>query len=190
MMALSTSFTNSCQYYQKPEVVITDGAGEQSMILAPSSGKIAAGDSCYVVDLAHYDSKSDDAQLIHGLGYDWQVMQLGTASYTLPRINTDSISVVVYTVPFWPVYAGRSNAINISIDGRQPQVFENTFREYDRTWKDQVMRNGAVCRLRFAIDSTRQQHTISFSSVEHGQMLQRVIIDWGGLKDSYIGPNI
>ena len=67
-------------------------------------------------------------------------------------------------------------------------MFENRFREYDRSWKDQVMRNGAVCRLRFPIDRTKAGHLITFKAAEPGQMLQRVIIDWGGLQPSYLGP--
>ena len=50
------------------------------------------------------------------------------------------------------------------------------------------MRNGAVCRLRFAIDKAKAAHTIRFTAEEPGQMLQKVIIDWGGLKPSYEGP--
>ena len=77
----------------------------------------------------------------------------------------------------------------VSIDGCEPQVFENHFEEYGRSWKDQVMRNGISCRLHFNIDKTKCQHTLTFRALDPGQMLQRVIIDWGGLKPSYIGPH-
>ena len=117
-------------------------------------------------------------------------MQLGTATYQFPQVTTDSISIVVYTVPFWPLYKGKSNAVSISIDGGSPQVFENRFKEYDRSWKDQVMRNGAVCRFRFAVDKSKASHTVRFVAKDGGQMLQRVIIDWGGLQPSYIGPTV
>ena len=51
------------------------------------------------------------------------------------------------------------------------------------------MRNSAVCRLRFAIDKDKPSHTIQFYALDQGQMLQRVIVDWGGLKPSYVGPS-
>ena len=203
MMALSTSFTNTCQFYQKPEVVYTPGAGEKRVVLTPLPTMPQQG--CYVVDLSRFSNKSYDARLIQGLGYDWQVVQLGSPTdspalggstarveYTLPAPkttkNTDSIDVIIYTVPFWPLYVGKSNRIGASIDGSPVQVFENKFKEYDRTWKDQVMRNGIASRLRFAIDPSKPTFTLTLHGIDPGQMVQRVIIDWGGLQPSYIGP--
>jgi hypothetical protein len=67
------------------------------------------------------------------------------------------------------------------------QVFENKFKEYDRTWKDQVMRNGIACRMRFALDKSRNSHRLQLQG-DAGQMVQRIIVDCGGLQPSYIGP--
>ena len=138
--------------------------------------------------MSRFDRKSTDAQLVKGLGYDGQVVRLGSVTYTIPKVDADSIDVRFYTVPFWPLYKGLSNRVAVSIDGGREQVFENQFREYDRTWKDQVMRNGAPCRLTFAVDKGRKAHRLTFRALDAGQMLQRVIIDWGGLRPSYLGP--
>lgn len=186
IMALSTSFTPTAQYYQKPTVIYTEGAGEKPVDLTPTDTELTGR---YVVDLAKYESKSEDAQLVKGLGYDWQVLRLGTVTYRLPQIDSDTITVKLYTVPFWPLYLGKSNEVTVSVDG-VTQSFDNQFKEYDRTWKDQVMRNGAACQLRFTIDRAKPSHQISFHATEFGQMLQRVTIDWGGMKASYIGPKL
>ncbi|MBR6867808.1 MAG: hypothetical protein IKN02_06240, partial [Prevotella sp.] len=79
--------------------------------------------------------------------------------------------------------------IGVSVDGSPQQVFENKFKEYDRTWKDQVMRNGIACRLRFALDKTKAKHALLIQG-DAGQMVQRVTIDCGGLQPSYIGPAV
>ena len=184
MMALPGSFTNTAQYYQKPKVTYTNGIAEKPVNLTPKKDN-ATG--CQVINLAENSHKSADAQLISGLGYDWQVMRLGEVSYEFSVPKTDTVEVFFYTVPFWPLYAGKSNRVAVSIDGGEPQIFENKFKEYSRTWKDQVMRNGAPCRLRFAIDKAKRHHTVTFRALDDGQMLQRVILDWGGLKPSYIG---
>ena len=117
-------------------------------------------------------------------------MQLGEATYTLPKIMADSIDVFFYAVPFWPIYKGRGNGISVNVDGGMPQVFNNSFAEYSRSWKDQVMRNGTPCTLRFAIDKKKSKHTITFKAIDPGQMIQKAIIDWGGLEKSYVGPTL
>ena len=186
MMALSTSFTPTCQYYQMPIVSYYDGAGEEPVNLSPQS---SVTEGCHAVSLAQFASKSDDAQLVKGLGYDGQVMQLGYVAYQLPAIASDSVDVSFYTVPFWPLHAGVSNRIAVSVDGGEPQVFDNKFKEYDLTWKNQVLRNGAPCHLHFSIDKTKSSHMVTFHALDDGQMLQKVIINWGGLQPSYLGPN-
>ena len=183
MMALAPAFC--ALFHLKPEVTYTEGAGEEPLDLTPKSQPLGG---CYLIELADYQSKSDDAKLVKGIGYDWQVMQLGEVTYQFPQVDADSSGVFFYAVPFWPIYKGKSNRIAVSIDGGEPQVFENKFAEYSRSWKDQVMRNGIGCRLHFAINKQAAQHTVTFKALDPGQMLQKVILDWGGLKPSYIGP--
>ena len=199
MMALSTSFTPTCQYYQKPEVKRFEGAGEKTVSLIPLRNGKQAQD-CHVINLAHPVSASN-IQFIRGIGYDGVTIQLGSPSsepldgytesvtYEFVVSQQDSVDVVLYTVPVWPLYKGKPNRVGVSIDESPMQIFENKFKEYDRIWKDQVMRNGAICRQHFAIDRNKSSHTITISG-DPGQMIQRVIIDWGGLKPSYIGPSI
>lgn len=176
-----------CALYQnKPDVPMITSEKITPIDLKPKNETLQ---DCFVLNLAKYKSKSKDAQLVKGIGYDWQVMQLGEVSYVFPAVTSDTIEVTLYTIPLWPLYPGKSNAIKVSIDGSQETIFENHFKEYSRTWKDQVIRNGAVGHFRFYIENTLPNHTISFKSVDPGQMIQRVIINWGGLKPTYVGPS-
>lgn len=195
----------SALYHKKPEVIYTHDAGERrpDELLKIYPDK-AVWKDCHVIDLADYSRIKEDVNIVKGIGYDWQVVQLGgscvhprdtsgqhtfAVEYTLPRVTRDSIDVIIYTVPFWPLHAGRSNALSVSVNGGEKQIFENKFAEQSRIWKDQVLRNGAKCRMRFAVDKSRSSHTLSFFSSDSGQMIQRVIIDWGGLQKSYVGPS-
>ena len=200
MMALSTSFTPTAMFYQKPDVTYTPGAGEKPVPLVPLRGQKPQG--CCVIDLGSPVSTSDVAML-RGIGYDGQVVMLGnpvkevkageeaSANYefVVAQPDVDSIDIVLYAVPVWPLYKGKRNRVSVSIDGSPVQVFENKFKEYDRTWKDQVMRNGIACRMRFALDRKQARHKLRILG-DPGQMVQRVIVDWGGLQSSYIGPEI
>ena len=80
--------------------------------------------------------------------------------------------------------------LNTTPYGCKPQVFDNKFKEYGLSWKNQVLRNGAVVRMRFAIDKSKSSHVISLICGDAGMMVQKVIVDWGGLKKSYIGPSM
>ena len=201
MMALSTSFTPTCQYYQKPEVKHFEGASEKNVVLTPLRSQEYEG--CMVLDLSKFrhQGSSEGIRVINGLGYDGQVLQFGDPTkeptdgkfeairYRFKVPNIDSVDIIIYSVPFWPLHKGKTNKIGVSIDNGPVQIFENKFKEYDRTWKDQVMRNGAMCRMHFAIDKKREFNQLHISA-DPGQMIQRIIIDWGGLKPSYIGPSI
>ncbi len=195
-----------CALYQKmPSVNIDEKTGENPVELTV---KKEESHNCLVIDLAQYKQKTEQnghsITLVDGIGYDWQVVQLGkpteqtadvTANgdridYEIPSINNDSIEVVLHTVPFFPIYKGKGTRVGVSVDGCQPQVFNNEFKEYGLSWKNQVLRNGAIAHLRFAIDKTKKKHTISFICGDPGMMVQKVIINWGGLKKSYLGPQL
>jgi hypothetical protein len=183
MMALAPAF---CALFQnKPDVTYTAGAGEQAVDITPKAYTL---DGCQAIDLSKYISKSSDTKLVKGIGYDWQSIQLGEATYEVQQIDADSIDVRFDVVPFWPIYKGKSNRIAVSVDGGMPQIFENKFKEYGRSWKDQVMRNGKAGHMRFVIDKRKQQHQITFKALDPQQIVQKIIIDWGGLKTSYLGP--
>ena len=161
----------------------------------------------HVIRLEKYSRLAENnehkIQLVSGLGYDWQVIQLGEPTapvadptnikgarveYTFPAVNRDSLTVELHTVPFWPIFKGRGTRIGISVDGSQPQVYDNTFRENSPEWNDQVLQNGDVARLSFAVDKSLPHHTLALICGDPGMMVEKVIIDWGGLRPSYIGP--
>lgn len=187
-----------------PRLDITKGAGEEPVDLGVGREAL---DRCCVVDLTKYSKKVESGgnpiTVVEGLGYDWSVIRLGVPTgkggdaasatgdrieYTLPAIDADRVEVTLYTVPFFPIYKGMGTRIGVSVDGCKPQVFDNKFKEYSKTWKDQVLRNGAVARLAFPIDRTKPSHTLAFICGDAGMMVQKVIVDWGGLKKSYLGP--
>ena len=80
--------------------------------------------------------------------------------------------------------------MGLSVDGSSMQVLTNQFKEYSRTWKDQVMRNGFSRRFRFAVNKQMATHQLTLHTVDEGQIVQRVVVDWGGLRESYVGPEV
>ena len=205
MMDLAPAY--NALYYQMPEVTTYADATSKAVDIAPHRWR-EWHEGCYVVRLDEYAGKTDTQnnhiQIVRGIGYDWQVVQMGrpeesdadpqsmqsaNIEYKLPAIDAESVEVIVYTVPFWPIYKGRGTQIGIKIDECEPKVYNNIVREYSIEWKDQVLQNGDVARFRFDIDGSRSEHVLRLICGNPGMMVQKVIIDWGGLKKSYIGPS-
>lgn len=198
-----------CAKYQNmPEVVHTEGAGSKAVDVTPQPGQDRL-DGCTVIDLKTFTSKvSQDGhtlRVIDGIGYDWHVIQLGRATekigdptnlkdsrfeYEFSGVDADSVTVHVYSVPFWPIDQSRSTRFGVSVDGQTAFIAKNEPKEYSKAWKDQVLQNGVVATAKFSVDKNADKHTLTLTCGDPGVMIQRVVIDWGGLKDTYVGPSV
>lgn len=89
---------------------------------------------------------------------------------------------------FFPIYKGKGTRFGISVDDHPVQVAQNLPKEFSKAWKDQVLRNGAVATFRFPINAKRRRHKLAVVCGDPGVMVQRVVVDWGGLQDTYVGP--
>ncbi len=193
-----------CALYQnKPQVTYTEGYGEKPAELSIDPRR-EWRDGCMLLDLPVYqvcNGGSHQIDVVRGIGYDWQVLRLGLPTeavedathidgphveYRLPAIAADTIAVTIYSVPFFPLFKGRSNAFGISVDRQQPQVCRNEVAEWSPEWKEQVLQNGNRATFSFSIDRHSPRHTLSFIVGDPGMMIQRVVIDWGGRKASYL----
>lgn len=180
MMYLAPGF---CARYQNmPKLSETEGVAPRPVDLKPGTEKL---EGCAVLDLADAGKA-----LIHGLGYDWNVLRVDDLNFVLPEIEADSVTVHLWMIPFWPEYEERSNRISVSVDGGEPVIAENVFAEYDDNWKSQVLRNGNEYVFTFHLNASVKEHKLNIKAVDEGQMIQKIILDWGGLKKSYLGPVI
>jgi hypothetical protein len=196
----------NAKYQNMPQTVYVDGRGESPVSLTPVEAEYKL-DGCTVLDLSNYSKKVSSSghllRVIEGIGYDWVSIRLGEPTekksnpqtlngdrfeYEFNCDASDSVRIHVYTVPFFPLYKGCDNQFGVSIDGAAPQVMDNKFSEFSRTWKNQVLQNGAEVTTVFPITKARK-HTISFICGSPGVMIERVVIDWGGMKCSYVGPS-
>ena len=205
MMMLAPGWV--AKYQEMPQVTYTDGKGETPVDLSLRPEQEAL-DGCTLVDLAKYNLKSASGhtlRLVKGLGYDWHIIQLGKATealadptspsapqieYELPAIDADSVTLHVYSLPVFPIYKGRGTRFGVSVDGQPVQVTNNVPVEYSKEWKDHVLQNGVKATFTFPIDRSREKHTLTLSCGDPGVMIQRIIADWGGLKQTYVGPDI
>ena len=133
-------------------------------------------------------SVSSPFRMLDGIGTDWKALQLGqplddastTSSIDLPipgntlATSADSVSLCISVVPFWPVYADRSNRFAVSVDGGKAVVCENKFKEWGREWKIQVLENRKEFLVTRPLDKNRKEHVVTLSIVDPGQIVQKI----------------
>ena len=206
MMNIPPGF--NAKYQNMPDVVYNEGAGRTQIDLAPRKSKNQL-EGCTVIDLRKIKNKVSKnghlIRLIEGIGYDWNVVQIGEATeqsedpkdldgsrveYEFSGVNSDSVTIYVYSLPFFPIYNGKSTKFGISVDGQPVFIAKNEPKEYSKEWKDQVLQNSAVAKAKFAVKQGSGNHTLTLTCGDPGVIIQRIVIDWGGLKNTYVGPGV
>jgi len=178
MMHIAPGYT--AMYQNMPKLTMTDDT-PVPVELEPVDYVL---EDCYVVDL------SSAPERIEGIGYDWVSAEIKDLEFKLPEIPSDKVKVHIWTVPFWPLYEGIGNRYSVSLDGGEETVLDNVFAEFGESWKDQVLLNGVERVVTCSIDPSSKSHTLRLKAVDPGQIVQRIVIDWGGLKPSYVGPSM
>lgn len=192
------------QYHGMPSLIEYAGAGCRMVDLSvdPACDRL---DGCHTVDLTTAVITTADREagvrLIEGVGYDWTSLCLGEAlecenggpvpqvSFELPACEADTVGVHLYSLPFFPIYEGRGTKIGISFDGEPEVVTEYLPEEWSPQWKENVLRNSSVVVVKFPVDKTLSHHTLTIRGIDPGAMVQRVVLDYGGLLPSYVGPS-
>nr|WP_320039229.1 glycosyl hydrolase 115 family protein [uncultured Bacteroides sp.] len=205
MMSLAPGWT--AKYHDMPKVTISEGAASTPIELESQEDKNKL-EGCTVINLKRIKNKiaknGHSLKIIDGIGYDWYALQLGEATeqsvdpkkldgtrveYEFNGVTADSVTVHVYSLPFWALHKGKSTRYGISVDGQPAVVIQNDHKEYSEPWKERVLQNGVVAVAKFAVNKSLTIHKLSLICGDPGMIIQRVIIDWGGLKKSYVGPS-
>lgn len=187
---------------------MTPGAGEKPVDLAPVAEDYRLED-CMFVPVGSFSKvvagADHDVRLLDGIGFDWQALQLGEITqptvdasrtdcplrveYELPAIEADSVKVIVYTVPRFPLYKGANAAFGISVDGAKPFVSNLIPKEQSKPWKDDVIRNSTITEASFAIDKNAGKHRLAITCGDPGLIVQRILVDWGASSPPTSAPD-
>lgn len=135
-------------------------------------------------------------QKINGLGYSNSALQLGNAKYdsgensyveyefyaskaTKAIINT-------YMLPLFAKDKSHSTRYAIQIDNENLITLANDVKEYSNEWAANVIRNSAINQTTVQINK-EGKHTLRIYAVDPGMIIQKIVIDFGTRKKSYIG---
>lgn len=174
-------------------------------------------DNGYIsINAAGYHRKNENEDIkmrhIHNLGYENESVQLGdptapmqkTSVSTVPCLEYDfyafqhgSVDVYTYTLPTFPItpdsgYSGHE-ATNVETkygvcldDGPVMNPTTSAF-EYTQAWYENVLKNCSVKKTTLHLNAPGK-HTVKILCGNPGTVLQKIVLDFGGMKRSYMGP--
>lgn len=171
---------------------------------------------CVSINAVDYHRKveNDDIKImtIPNLGFENASVQLGnpiapmqrTGSSIVPRVEYDfytfeqgSVDVYTYVLPTFTLsadkdYAGHE-ATNIETrygvcidDGPVMNPSTSSF-EYAQIWYESALKNCRINKTTLHINKPGK-HTVKVLCGDAGTVLQKVVLDFGGMKRSYLGP--
>ena len=162
----------------------------------------------------HRKVESDDIKMqrVAHLGFEDQSVMLGdpTAAVVNPKssnapyveydfysFNYGSVDVYTYVLPVFPLSSNRDFGFHesategakyaVSIGDGPIAAPTASGPEYSQKWSENVLRNCAVNKSVLHIDKPGK-HTLRIKVADPGMVIQKIVLDFGGMKRSYLGP--
>lgn len=106
--------------------------------------------------------------------------------YTILLKHTGNVNVQAF---FSPTLDFHNNGIKygISFDDEEPQIFDLQPDKSNQAWEKQVADNIQIITSNHKIND-QGAHTLKFWMVDPAVVLQKIVVNTGGLKPSYLGP--
>ena len=119
------------------------------------------------------------------------------AEYDFYAFDAGSVDVYTYVLPTFPLHADRDfrsgentntdTKYSVQIDDGALATPSSSHVEYAQVWFESVLRNCAVNKSTLHIDKPGR-HTLRIRVGDPGIVLQKIVLDFGGMKRSYLGP--
>ncbi|WP_031425585.1 glycosyl hydrolase 115 family protein [Flavimarina sp. Hel_I_48] len=107
--------------------------------------------------------------------------------YTINLESANTVEVHAYFSPTLNYTSGDGLYYGIAIDDEQPQLINIHTDKSAPGWNKSVADNIKVLTTKHSI-SKPGKHTLKYFMVDGGVVLQKIVIDTGGLRKTYLGP--
>lgn len=193
----------------KTEKVYLPVFNPQSPSVDELRGMYVEDNGCVSINAGKFHRKVENNGIIirpvKGLGYENDCVQLGEATQKVPNMwftnkspkaeydfytfNGGNATVHVYALPLFPIDSKHDTRYGVMIDDGMVQWMTTSAKEYSGQWKLNVFRNSAVNTITLNIGKPGK-HTFKLICADPGMVIQKVVIDLGGMKRSYLGPQV
>ncbi|MDY7088395.1 MAG: glycosyl hydrolase 115 family protein [Actinomycetota bacterium] len=179
------------------------GAGSSAVVQAPVNNPalpargFLEADGHVAMEADHYTGKAGKWRLLPGIGKTGNgLTPLSTRArldYKMTLTSSGPVKVTAYLSPRNNTLPGDGLKYAVSVDGQTPQVVNITTatgandttmnRQWARNTSDNINRTTTTHTI-----SKPGTHTLTFWAVDPTVIVQRLVVDTGGVKDSYFGP--
>ncbi len=122
------------------------------------------------------------------IGHEWDVAENAPyLSYDFYTKSRGWFDIHSFVLPTHPINEYRNSLFAISIDNGPPLIIDFATKNRSEEWKQNVSRNAARKVSKHYIE-TPGKHTLKVWLIDIGVYFDRFILDFGGLKASYFGP--
>jgi hypothetical protein len=113
--------------------------------------------------------------------------------YPIYLFSSDTAQVSLFTSNLLNVMPGRDIRVAVSIDNGEPQYVTNVPDKFkvhwsNPDWAKPVVTNARINQTTLKITQSGA-HTLKVWMVDPGVVIQKILVNTGGLKASYLGPN-
>jgi hypothetical protein len=168
-------------------------------------------EGCVSIEAEHYSKKSDCKnscwEKIEGYGKTLSAMRAtnmpdsapltpGVNSpcleYDMYMFDSDTVSVKLTMSPSLNFMPGKDVRIGVSFDEQTPQIVTVVPGDYNaqngnHDWEKSVADNARYISTKHIL-SHRGKHTLKIWMTDQGVVLEKIVVDAGGVKPSYLGP--
>ena len=107
--------------------------------------------------------------------------------YQMYLYDSGAVEVEAIVAPSLNFVPGRGLRYAISFDDQPPQVVDILAQNSLKDWEESVKDSVRISKSTHILDKPGN-HTLKFWMVDPGVVLQKLVVDLGGVKPSYLGP--
>ena len=115
-----------------------------------------------------------------------------TLEYVFSSTSLGEAEVLVYCLPTQPISSEYQVRFSVTVDDQLPTVMNEKLKEemdeLNREWQTNVLSAVSVqtCKINLGQPG---KHVLKVSMIDPGVVIDKIVINTGGLKPSYFGPN-
>ncbi|MEO6719134.1 MAG: glycosyl hydrolase 115 family protein [Ferruginibacter sp.] len=190
------------------QIMLNIQANKIHQPVLPGFNRFIENNGFVAINATHFSRQTNKPsnrwELVDGLGYTGSSLQAlplslksksptdpdsikrgnGFVEYDFYTFSSATPSVRVFTLPTHPLNNNMSVRYGVSIDNGPLKIIDTKTFDRDEEWKQNVLRNYAVRNEKMQYIN-EGRHTLRIYAIDPGVVLDRIVIDLGGLKSAY-----